>query len=401
MKRRNHLYKVSIALAVCFATAATAVAQNSTDANSVSDVTPGQPSDPAAQFDLGMQYHTGDEVLQNYKQAAVWFARAASQGHAPSQNQLGQYLFVGHGVDADPATALQWLKAAASSGDPQYVFDYASALEGAPGSLADKAQAAQVYAQAAERGHLEAMVSLAVMFQNGVGVTQDLQRAKALYELAIAEGHPRAQNNLGLLYVRGDGVPQDYERAVTLFSEAAEQGLSVAMTNLGVMYENGFGVPLDEARAAALYRQAGGGDVDQTVEKADGPVYDPRLLPPDKSEAGLALLERGAKSGDPISQFQLGWVLLSQPSLTFSEQITAAGYMRASASAGLAPAMVNLAGLYAHGLGVPQDYVLARMWLIRAMGAGQTDTTGLSEQLALVMTPDQVDEAQRRAAQQR
>ncbi len=352
---------------------------------------------PEAQFEEGMKYHSGTDVLQNFATAALWFEAAAQQGFAPAQNQLGQYLFTGHGGDKNPEAALTWLKAAASSGDATYLFDYASALEAAPKGLADPAAAAQAYAHAAEQGHLESIVSLGVLFQNGLGVPQDLSQAKQLYEHAADENHPRAQNNLGLLYVRGDGVPQDYARAAALFAAAAESGLQVAMTNLGVMYENGFGVPLDEALAADLYRQGAGQASEATASPAEGPFYDPRLTPPDTSDTGLAAMKTAAAAGDPIAQFQLAWLMLSDPELDVSAKRRAATFMEAAAKAGLAPAMANMAALYAEGVGVHQDYVLAHMWLIRAKQAGHEGDPSLWEALASAMTVAQVGEAQTRA----
>ncbi|WP_299421847.1 SEL1-like repeat protein [uncultured Shimia sp.] len=357
----------------------------------------GQEYTPQEMYDLGMQFHSGEGVLQNFASAGEWFGRAAQQGHVAAQNRWGQYLFTGYGGTADPATGLLWLKAAAQAGDPDHVFDYASALETAPEALGDMSQAAQMYARAAEKGHLEAMVSLGVLFQNGTGVPKDLARAKQFYELAVSENHPRAQNNLGLLYVRGEGVTQDYVRAAELFAAASEQGLKVAKTNLGVMYENGFGVPLDEARAAELYREGAGQTGSTASSGSADPFYDPRLSQPDTSEAGLKLLQESSNLGDPISQFQLGWLLLIQSDRTPAAQIQAATHMRSAAEAGLAPAMINLAGLYARGEGVPQDYVLAQMWMIRAVRFGHTGDPGLAEFLASHMTVEQVSEAQKRA----
>ena len=354
---------------------------------------------PEEMFALGMQFHAGENVLQNFATAAAWFERAAQQGHVAAQNRLGQYLFTGYGGKADPAAGLLWLETAAKSGDPDHMFDYASALETAPDTLKDIGLAAQIYARSAEQGHLEAMVSLGVMFQNGTGVPKDVAQAKQLYELAVSENHPRAQNNLGLLFVRGEGVTQDYARAAELFAAASEQGLDVAKANLGVMYENGFGVPLDEARAAELYREAAGQVTPTVAVEPPGPVYDSRLSQPDTSEAGLKLLQDQANLGDAIAQFQLGWLILSQSERTPNHQIQAANLMQAAAEVGLAPAMINLAGLFARGEGVPQDYVLAHMWLIRGARYGHPGDPDLASFLASQMTVEQVTEAQERALQ--
>ena len=397
MRRSSFLFCLNIVCAV--AVIGTQAASQSGEVASMEASDAGQEHTPEELYDLGMQFHAGEGVLQNFATAAAWFERAAQQGHVAAQNRLGQYLFTGYGGQADPAAGLLWLETAAISGDPNHMFDYASALETAPDTLADIALAAQIYARAAEQGHLEAMVSLGVLFQNGTGVPKDVAQAKQLYELAVSENHARAQNNLGLLFVRGDGVTQDYARAAELFAAASEQGLDVAKANLGVMYENGFGVPLDEARAAELYREGAGQVTPAASGGPKGPVYDSRLNQPDTSEAGLKRLRDQANLGDPIAQFQLAWLILSQSERSPNHQIQAANLMQAAAEAGIAPAMINLAGLFARGEGVPQDYVLAHMWLIRGARLGHPGDPDLAGFLASQMTVEQVTEAQARAQQ--
>jgi Sel1 repeat-containing protein len=69
--------------------------------------------DAAAQFDLGLKYHRGDGVPQDYVQAAKWFGRAAEQGLANAQNNLGVMFAVGQGVPQDDVTSYMWFALAA------------------------------------------------------------------------------------------------------------------------------------------------------------------------------------------------------------------------------------------------------------------------------------------------
>ena len=41
-----------------------------------------------AQFNLGLMYYNGDGVAQDYKEAAAWFRKAADQGHADARAAL-------------------------------------------------------------------------------------------------------------------------------------------------------------------------------------------------------------------------------------------------------------------------------------------------------------------------
>ena len=349
--------------------------------------------DPAAQVALAERYAQGSGVVQNFAEAAAWFARAAETGSAQAQNQLGRLYHTGLGVAADRDTALRWLREAAEQGAPEHLYDLARVLEETPDTWPE---AATLYQRAADAGHVDAAVSLGVMYQNGNGVAQDFARARALYDAPAAAGHARAQNNLGLLYVRGSGVPQDYDRAAALFAAAAEQGLAQAQTNLGVMYENGFGVDQSDAEAARLYKLGGAG----APAAEDGFVYDPRLTPPPADPAAIDTLRAAARAGDPLAQFQYGWMLVHLDTPGPGDWQDAALLFAAAAEKGLPAAMANLALLYQQGRGVPQDYVLAQMWLTLAVSGG-LDTAGPRvTTLQQRMTPAQINEAQTLAQSQ-
>jgi len=374
-----------------------------------------QAGDLQAQLILAQAYDLGGDLLQNFSRAARWYRAAAEQGDARAQNRLGQFYAAGRGISADPEAAQNWLSAAAAQGAPQHIHDLAAFLESRSAGTAEETallrEAATLYKQAAEAGLLEAQVALALLLQEGRGVAQDLDLARQLYEGAAEQGHPRALNNLGLLYSRGSGVTQDYAQAASLFQAAADQGLGAAMRNLSVLYENGFGVPLNEDYAAELARQSSyaspGNSTGNGTGNSTGPVsleavamfYDPRLLPlsPDTPTGPL----RGpAEAGDPLAQFQLGYLLSQQARPTADadadltlEREAAHWYARAAAK-GYAPAMANLGLAHVQGRGVIQDYLQGRVWLALAQAAGVTATAPLLQALEQIMPPAQVQEAQ-------
>jgi len=73
--------------------------------------------DPAAQFDLGARYATGEDVKQDYSEALRWFSIAAEQGHVVSQATLGAYYWAGRGVPQDLSKAYYWSILAQAGGD--------------------------------------------------------------------------------------------------------------------------------------------------------------------------------------------------------------------------------------------------------------------------------------------
>ena len=68
-----------------------------------------------AQYNLGVMYHTGDEVTpQDYAEAIKWYRLAAKQGYSLALYNLGYMYNKGHGVLQDYAEAHKWYNLAAS-----------------------------------------------------------------------------------------------------------------------------------------------------------------------------------------------------------------------------------------------------------------------------------------------
>ena len=61
-------------------------------------------------------YHGGYGVPQDYAQAAFWCRKAAEQGFAPAQNNLGALYHHGHGVPQDDTQAVFWCRKAVEQG---------------------------------------------------------------------------------------------------------------------------------------------------------------------------------------------------------------------------------------------------------------------------------------------
>lgn len=116
--------------------------------------------DVQAQFFLGLIYHSGDGVTQDYQAAVEWYRKAAEQGHADAQEYLGGMYQSGEGVTQDYQAAVKW------------------------------------YRKAAEQEHAEAQSNLGVMYANGEGVTQDHKEAMKWFKKSADQGNARGQHNL-------------------------------------------------------------------------------------------------------------------------------------------------------------------------------------------------------------
>ena len=69
-----------------------------------------------AQFNLGMMYAAGTGILQDSVEAAYWFRKAAKQGNAKAQYQLGLMYASGKGIPQDDIQAYVWLNHAVAQG---------------------------------------------------------------------------------------------------------------------------------------------------------------------------------------------------------------------------------------------------------------------------------------------
>ncbi len=70
--------------------------------------------DPMAQYKQGLMYEKGQDLPQDFSQAAHWYRQAAEHGVADAQYHLGKLYTVGKGVPIDNVEAYVWLSLAAA-----------------------------------------------------------------------------------------------------------------------------------------------------------------------------------------------------------------------------------------------------------------------------------------------
>ena len=97
-------------------------------------------------------YAHGRGVPRDDTEAVKWYRKAAEQGDAYTQSNLGIMYAKGEGVPQDNAEAVKWFR------------------------------------KAAEQGDAEVQYSLGTMYANGRGVPQDDVQAYAWLSIAVAQG---------------------------------------------------------------------------------------------------------------------------------------------------------------------------------------------------------------------
>jgi hypothetical protein len=119
----------------------------------------------------------GQGVPQDHKEAAKWFRKAAEQGNARAQQNLGLMYYSGQGVPQDYKEAAKWFR------------------------------------KAAEQGNARAQYSLGLMCAKGQGVPQNYVRAYAWVNLATVELPELAEGRNIILKLM---TPQQIEEAQEL-----------------------------------------------------------------------------------------------------------------------------------------------------------------------------------------
>ena len=177
-----------------------------------------------AEYRQGLQYHNGEGVPQDYKEAARLFRLAAEQGYAPAQVNLGYVYYSGQGVPKDYKQAVHWYRLAAEQGNAQAQLDLGDAYDSGQGVPKDYKQAVHWYRLAAEQGYAEAQRALGAVYLLGQGVPKDYKESAHWYRLAAEQGNAKAQFALGAAYSIGRGVPKDYVVAYQWLNLAAASG---------------------------------------------------------------------------------------------------------------------------------------------------------------------------------
>ena len=295
----------------------------------------------------------GDGVEQDYAKAVEFYTKAAAQGDASAQNNLGIMYENGQGVEQDYDKAVELYTKAAEQGYAYARYNLGIMYDNGRGVEQDYSQAIEFYSKAAEQELAAAQYNLGYMHANGRGVEQDYTKAVEFYTKAAEQGHDVAQYNLGNMYYNGQGVEQDYAKAFEWWQKAAEQGYTAAQYNLGVMYDNGQGVEQDYTKAVEFYTKA----AEQGHAKAQynlGTMYAKgRGVEQDYSKA-VEFYTKAAEQGHAKAQYNLGNKYYNGQGVE-QDYAKAVEFYTKAAAQGVAYAQNILGTMYAKGRGVEKN----------------------------------------------
>ena len=317
-----------------------------------------------AQYDLGLMYEFGTGVERSNEKAAEWYLKAAEQGYARAQFWLGYMYEYGTGVEQSYEKAAEWVQKAAEQGYADAQYNLGDRYRDGRGVEESFEKAAEWVQKAADQGLAVAQNCLGFMYQNGTGVEQSYEKAVEWYRKAAEQGDVIAQCNLGFMYQNGTGIEQSYEKAREWYLKAADQGYASAQYNLGEMYYYGTGVEQSYEKAAGWYlKVAERGD--DCAQYNLGVMYYNGTGVEQSYEKAREWYLKAAEQGDDCAQCNLGYMYEKGHGVEQSYEKAVEWYLKA-AEQGFACAQCNLGCMYENGRGVEQSFEKAREWYEKA-----------------------------------
>ena len=140
---------------------------------------------------LGLCYNEGtcEGIPQDRAKAREWYEKAATQGFAKAQVQLGCMYSSGQGVRQDFGKALNLFEKAAAQGDADACYFLGGMYFSGHGVRQDYAKAREWYEKSSSQGIAEAQILLGMMYDEGLGVQQNKATAKEYYGKACDNGN--------------------------------------------------------------------------------------------------------------------------------------------------------------------------------------------------------------------
>jgi len=291
---------------------------------------------------IGRMHMRGEGVKQSFALAKWWFDRGITHGDAQSQYGLGLLHLHGYGVEKNMVKAINLFKSAAEQDySPAQVQLGSLYLD--QGYSEDPAAASHYFEMAARHGNLEAYYYIAEMNFFGVGRDKSCTQAVGYYKSVAERAEPLVSSwaEANLAYEDGD-----QELALLEYLTAAEQGYEKAQNNVAYLLDpEQSRLPVPEW----LYPRA---------QKS-------RLL--EDSSLALIFWTRSSRQGNIDALVKMGDYYLYGIGTSADVDKAVQCYTGASEYHQSAQALYNLGWMHENGLGLNQDYHLAKRYYDQAL----------------------------------
>jgi SEL1 protein len=288
---------------------------------------------------LGRIFLRGEGTEKSYAKAKIWFTRGIQHGDALSQYSMGVMYMEGLGVPKNPVKAADYFSPAADQ-------DLAVAQTNLGILFMDQGDihtARSYFELAARNSHIEAFYYLAELSDKGIARDRSCGMASVYYKIAAekAEVIHSSFIEANEAYERGD-----VETAIVAYMMAAEQGYEIAQANVAYL-------------------------LDHTRPRYSLPSIFPflRRRAEAASDATLALIywTRSAKQSNIDSLVKMGDYYLDGVGTKPSPDNAAMCYQAAAETMSSAQAMWNLGWMHENGIGIEQDFHLAKRFYDQAL----------------------------------
>ena len=217
------------------------LAQNS---NSQELVEKANQGDSQAQFEIGTELRN----KKDYMKAFEWYSKAAAQGYAKAEYNVGYCYENGIGVEKNVVKAFEWYSKAAAQGFAMAEHAVGYCYENGIGVEKNVVKAFEWYSKAAAQGFAMAEYAVGYRYGNGIGVEKNVTKAFEWLSKSAAQGYADAECYVGYCYNYGIGVEENVTKAFEWYSKAASQGNVIAEHNVANCYKHGIGVAKDNQK---------------------------------------------------------------------------------------------------------------------------------------------------------
>lgn len=169
------------------------------------------------------------QKANSHAEALALLEELAADEHVPSQLALAKAYDFGHGTGKNPVKAAYWYRKAAINGNANAQDNLGSCYYHGAGVPKNLEAAATWHRRAADRGYPPAFNNLGLCYRNGEGVPQDEVMALRCFRQAAELGDAAGQYNLGRCYFHGVGVPANIDMARFWVDKSAAQGYENAI----------------------------------------------------------------------------------------------------------------------------------------------------------------------------
>ncbi|RLN89846.1 hypothetical protein BBJ28_00004059 [Nothophytophthora sp. Chile5] len=339
--------------------------------------------DPDATLNLATLYYYGARGLpQDLERAATLFQKAYDLGASSGAYHMGHLYSHGIGVPQNNATAFKYLQEAVNEGNTAAQNELAHMYLHGKGTARDEEQAVALFKAAAKQGSMEAFYNLGVLHMQGGGSNgaivatehPEFEVAHGYFQVAAHQGHTISSHKLGHMSLHGIGTTRSCKNAVESFKMVAERGewdrvlsqaykdfkhqdYEAAFMKYAVMAQQGYEVA--QHNAAYLL------DYDFLTPSAFSPMLS---LTPSAMEleedvvaaTAVMLYKLAALQGNVDANLKIGDYYYYGKGSHPVDFVKASAHYSLASKRSNAQAMFNLALMYEHGVGVDQDFYLAK-----------------------------------------